>query len=458
MQQLNKRGRSTVFHKFFVVSIFLVLSIITTAPASAYTSADFQSIYYNTYQLDEEGNVCASSAIHNKGTDYKNGQVFNDKQLEAINENKAVYEKVAKEVDIPWQMLAVIHIRESGGRRANPGNGQGIYQFYDKHGGPYPAGAVDDAEFLRQTILAAKFVKGKAKSNYSGNQDLTASSNAATIKDTFFSYNGRAGVYKEQAKRLGFGDSEGYEGSPYVMNMADAKRDPTAAANGTWGQIKRDGGSIEYPANLGYGAFVMYGALGGEVGTTDCGTGSVIAEGGLTLEQAKAFMMRYGENVNGFSAKQSGSLWGYCGGGGSNCVTFSYFFNHTFTDLPAATGDGNGVAIVNSLRGKGASGGNTPRVFATFSWDNHTGIVLGIHGDQIIVGHASCQRGKAGIRGKGDGTLSGGGSGFVITGSLKDNKAFRNKTPTGFAYPDKVDTAAIQEFIDKGYVTNTIKT
>ena len=57
-------------------------------------------------------------------------------------------------------------------------------------------------------------------------------------------------------------DTQGYEGSPYVMNMADARRDPTVSPT-TWGQIKHDNGSIEYPANRGYGAFIIYSALAG---------------------------------------------------------------------------------------------------------------------------------------------------------------------------------------------------
>lgn len=182
----------------------------------------------------------------------------------------------------------------------------------------------------------------------------------------------------------------------------------------------------------------------------DCGQ---ISEGGLTYDQAIEFMKRYGENVNGFSAKMSAGFWNMCNGHGSNCVTFSYFFNKTFTDLPAAPGDGNGFKIVSSLRGKGADGGLEPKVFSTFSWSKgeygHTGIVLGIHGDEIIVGHASCSSRGAG---KGDGTINGGGSGFVLRGKLSDNKAFWGTKPTGFAYPKKVDTDKINQFISKGYV------
>lgn len=57
------------------------------------------------------------------------------------------------------------------------------------------------------------------------------------------------------------------------MNLADKKRDPATNPSG-WGMIKRDRGSIEYPANNEPGAFLMYQALGGSSGFSSCG-GSV---------------------------------------------------------------------------------------------------------------------------------------------------------------------------------------
>lgn len=48
------------------------------------------------------------------------------------------------------------------------------------------------------------------------------------------------------------------------MNRADWLRDPTlepTKSNRTWGQIKNDGGSVSYPANNDYGAFVVYCAI-----------------------------------------------------------------------------------------------------------------------------------------------------------------------------------------------------
>lgn len=111
---------------------------------------------------------------------------------------------------------------------------------------------------IAATNDAAQFILGKA-----GGKNLSVADN---VKYTFFAYNGRSPLYVTQAKNLGFSQTQADngEGSPYVMNRADAKRDPTvepAKSNNTWGQIKTDGGSLSYPANPGYGAFVLYNVL-----------------------------------------------------------------------------------------------------------------------------------------------------------------------------------------------------
>lgn len=197
-----------------------------------------------------------STAITTTGNnkDYRDRTILTDDQLNKINANKSFYEKAATQVGIPWPMIAVIHLRENSLARTNPANGQGIYQFVNKNGGPYPTGPVTDDEFQRQTILAAEFIKSK-----SSRPELLAKGDVAEVKDTFFGYNGRSALYIKQATQLGF--SEGYEGSPYVMNIADKIRDPEFNTT-TWGQIKTDHGGLSYPTNGDYGAFITYAALG----------------------------------------------------------------------------------------------------------------------------------------------------------------------------------------------------
>jgi hypothetical protein len=90
---------------------------------------------------------------------------------------------------------------------------------------------------------------------------------------------------------LGFTEEEAEngEGSPYVMNRADAKRDPTVEptkSNGTWGQIKVDYGPIEYPANSDYGAYIYYVAAGGGSFSNDKGEcGSSNSKGNMDVNQ-----------------------------------------------------------------------------------------------------------------------------------------------------------------------------
>lgn len=176
-------------------------------------------------------------------------------QLDSLWYNKRFYEAAASGFDMPWQILAAIHYREYNLIKGGPNNGNGPYQIWGKS---YKIGPYSDSEFLKATSDAAAFVRAKV-----GNLDLTVDDH---VKLAFFRYNGVAPVYIKQAKELGFNDLQAKigEGSPYVMNRFDARRDPTiepTKSNATWGQIKTDGGGIIFPANADYGAFPFYKAL-----------------------------------------------------------------------------------------------------------------------------------------------------------------------------------------------------
>lgn len=257
-----------VLYRCFLCASIIIFLLASTAPQSA--SAEevcseqrLKELQVAIISCRGTNNTCdvGSGGSSTNNLDYAGNEILAAAQLKAIQENSPVYQQAATQVGIPWQLLAVIHLREHGLKRDNPSNGQGVYQFVNKNGGPYPTGAVSEAEFLRQTILAAEFLKGKAKSNYAPNRDLTATATPEVIKDTLYSYNGRSSAYARQAASLGYDQAtQGYEGSPYVMNKADAPRDP-AVNKTTWGQVKTDGGPIVYPANNDYGAFVVYASL-----------------------------------------------------------------------------------------------------------------------------------------------------------------------------------------------------
>lgn len=262
-------------------TFFLFLLIASTLSTTAF-AVDMNyyvgnGIYFYAPVATNECVVSAGTPSSNGGVmkgngangnkDYKDRQIISDERLEKIKKFQPVYEKASKETKIPWQVFAVVHIRESNLADYNPpnaGGSQGIYQDYGwnfNNGKPYPENGtnpVSEEEFLRQTVNAGKELQEKAGSKI----DLVEKGDPEAIKDMFFGYNGRATAYADQAKALGF--DQPYEGSPYVMNYADEKRDPEVAKDRTWGQIVVDNGPMEYPARKGdYGAYVMYAALAG---------------------------------------------------------------------------------------------------------------------------------------------------------------------------------------------------
>lgn len=227
--------------------------------ASAISASQRKIFNYSISYYNDCLTSGSSGIVAGDNKDYAGNQIFTDEELQKIEELSPFYIKAAEKYDMPWQILAVLHKRESNFYKGGPSNGQGPFQDYDNRGS-WPVGDYDDETFQRACDRAAEEFKGKA-----GGRDLNDPDN---VKYAFFGYNGRASVYKQQARDLGFDEegAENGEGSPYVMNKADAKRDPNVAPYGTWGQIKTDGGGIEYPANQDHGAFVMYVAIGGSNG------------------------------------------------------------------------------------------------------------------------------------------------------------------------------------------------
>ena len=195
----------------------------------------------------------SSGAIKNE--DYAGNAILSANQIQLLEANIPFYKKAQESYGVPWQILAALHYREYSLIKGGPSNRNGPYQIW---GSNYPVGAYTDEQFQTATNAAAQFVLDKM-----GSTKLTTDDN---VKLAFFRYNGVAQVYKTQALNLGFSSAQANngEGSPYVMNRYDKKRDPSVEptkSNRTWGQIKTDGGSLSYPANLDYGAFVIYKAL-----------------------------------------------------------------------------------------------------------------------------------------------------------------------------------------------------
>ncbi|NCU30781.1 hypothetical protein EOM57_03160 [Candidatus Saccharibacteria bacterium] len=185
--------------------------------------------------------------------------------IDGVNINKQFYINTMNQTGVPWEMLAAIHYRETNFSHINPANGQGIFQFVNGDGGPYPPGPVSDEEFNRQlTFMASRIQADYALRNVPNPasvipRQLTPNEQDVTlIKNTLYSYNGRADAYAAQAIQYGFDpNTQPYEGSPYVMNRYDCSR-------ARMGIITRDYVIGIDSTDTRYGAFTIFARLKGD--------------------------------------------------------------------------------------------------------------------------------------------------------------------------------------------------
>lgn len=254
----------------------LVPLLLMILPSSAYA----QTSIYKTLETpfyDPNGGTLASSCSGNIGgnstaqsnLDYAGRPILNQGQLQAVAQNQPTYQQAAQQAGIPWQILAAVHYRETGLSLTAPSNGDGQYQIVKK---TYPSsGTITQQEFLQESIDAANFIK-------SDGAGLDTNPSVATIKNAFYFYNGRGEpLYPNQSAALGFDSkTQAYEGSPYVMNVADARRDPSVAPTGSWLQYGTGANGAIGPASGQYGAYLIYADLTGTtLNSGDCSLGSV---------------------------------------------------------------------------------------------------------------------------------------------------------------------------------------
>ena len=178
-----------------------------------------------------------------------------------INQNKSVYEQAAQATNVPWQMLAGIHYRETGLST----NGSNLFQI-SGYSGP--------TDFQSQAIAAGNFIQKNAVPGNLPNHRAPlkqTGSDPDEIKDTLFSYNGRASQYAQQAQDLGFNpQTQPYEGSPYVMNNFDQ-------IHMNMKIITHDNGPLD-GVDTRFGAFTIYSNLGGASSSSSgsCSNGAVV--------------------------------------------------------------------------------------------------------------------------------------------------------------------------------------
>ena len=265
------------------IIILLCISFILLQPTKVFAlkESDWDMFDINgIYYFDKDAENCTTSNLSGTiGKLYDGNEIISKSDLEKISANRQFYERSAARYGFPWQLLATIHYRETSLRRYNPTNGQGIYQLYSYTGGGKNSnaftnfGEVSDSEFQRQTDILAELLQKK----YGTGLNLKTDDG---IKTLLFRYNGTAKSYIAQARTLGYSEQEAArgEGSPYVMNLADANRD--SRKNSNWLMIKTDHGKPS-SANLIPGAFLIFSSLGGSSGISSCSGGG----GNLSINQ-----------------------------------------------------------------------------------------------------------------------------------------------------------------------------
>jgi hypothetical protein len=185
--------------------------------------------------------------------------------ISRVNELKPDYLKASQTTNVPWEMFAGIHYRETSFSTTSTN----IFQITGYHG---------PTDLQSQLIAAGSFIqKHSVPSNLSNHRaPLQPSGNDPDeIKDTLYSYNGRAKQYAQQAESLGFNaDTQPYEGSPYVMNNYDS-------VHQNMGIITHDNGGLD-GTDTRFGAFTIFARLGGST----IGSGACEAVAGNAVQTA----------------------------------------------------------------------------------------------------------------------------------------------------------------------------
>lgn len=175
-------------------------------------------------------------------------------QIAKLEDKLSILLAVQDQTGVPWEVVASLWYREHAFSSSNPSNGQGIFQLYSS-GLYFKPGKTTDKEFMRQAILAANFIKHKADNVQEVPGKISLNMSDDFVKEIFCQYNGCPVLFRNQAEARGFQNHA--EGSPYVMNYADASRTPGAD---NWSQYRSDGGNIGN-AGTQLGAYLLYRGL-----------------------------------------------------------------------------------------------------------------------------------------------------------------------------------------------------
>lgn len=249
--------------RFFASLVAVVMALILVTPVSAITEAQLNMFAQNNILFyDPNGANCSyMGGMTSTNANYAGAEVWSAVELQAVQANQAIYEEAANQYGFPWQILAVLH----------------------KKG--YSLQKSSEDEFRQQMMAEAVNVNSKAVG-----LDLDS---ANGIKKMFFRYNREATEYINKALSMGFTREQANvgEGSPYVMNRFDDRRDPTSTSmSSLWpGRYEESGQYVEGSTSYQFGAYVLYLALGGNGGMyCNGGQGGIIFQTAMSLAKLGA--------------------------------------------------------------------------------------------------------------------------------------------------------------------------
>ncbi len=201
-------------------------------------------------------NQFANSGECNLDPSLYRGNIWTNHQLEVVKSLQPIYESVASQYNLPWQLLAAIQARETAMNLYNPVNLGGLFQIT---GANYqPTNQLNDLEILQQCQNTANLINNTYLKRAGVKTDLLQNNsfNLIDIANTLYAYNGQNQAYAQQAISEGYTNPEQFfMGSPYVVNGIASYANSNINPN--WYQIITNGGGLE-PATSEPGALLYF--------------------------------------------------------------------------------------------------------------------------------------------------------------------------------------------------------
>lgn len=200
-----------------------------------------------------------------------------------------------------------------------------------------------------------------------------------------------------------------WERSADTTEMAERRKTMATAWMGKFGgwtenkaladSILKQAGTTVTSANSSSAQAIRDECIGADAGSL------TLKDGGLTLEEAQKLMDVYlAEGEDFLVSRYGGGGPGDCGyGKADNCVGFSTYFVNKYTSFQQYA-PGNGIDAAGSMANlMGKETTKVPTVYSVASGpgsgaEGHTFVVLGIEGDQAVIGEAACGTNHRGTR------------------------------------------------------------